>query len=159
MGEKKTYRAKSAVLSEKQAAYVDARGAGIDKQDCLTLAGYKGGPSSATELEKMPSIKEALSAEYRKNQILLGFTREDVLQGMKTAVDQAVLLSDPTSQIAGWREIGKIIGCYAPEVKKIELSGRGRVLLTQLEQMDDAELLRLADSDVLEGEFSQVASV
>ena len=154
----KQYRQKSAVVSERQTKYVDARASGLDKQDALAVAGYSATPSTASELDKMPSIKEALSAEFRKNQIMLGFTREDVLQGMKTAVEQAVLLADPTSQIAGWREIGKIIGCYAPEVRKIELTANGRVYLTQLEQMDDAELLKLAEADVLEGEFKEVQS-
>lgn len=149
-------RKKSAVLSEQQAVYVEARATGLTKKDSLSVAGYSATPSIATELEKQPSVKQMLSAEYRKNAFMLGLTRDDVLEGMVYAIDQAKVLGDPMSQISGWREVAKICGYYAPEVKRIELGVKAQAYMQRLEQLGDDELLKLAEGDIIDGDFEEV---
>lgn len=149
-------RKKSAVLTEQQTQYVEARASGLNKKDSLASAGYSTSPSTATELEKTPSIKELLSLEYRRNAGILGITREDVLRGLQEAVQDAKILADPMGQIAGWREIAKICGYYAPEVRRIELGTNAKNYMQHLEQLDDAELLKLAEADVIDVDFTQV---
>lgn len=152
-------RKKSAVLTDQQSQYVEARASGLNKKDSLASAGYSATPSIATELEKTPSVKELLSLEYRKNAGILGITRDDVLRGLMEAVTDAKMLADPTSQIAGWREIAKICGYYAPEVRRIELGTSAKNYMQHLEQLDDVELLKLAEADVIDVDFTEVPNV
>lgn len=153
--EKKT-RPKSSLLTDKQEVYVDARASGLKVKDAMTAAGMKPNDGTGNALEKHPGIREALSAEYRKNAYMLGLTRDKVLEGMLEAIDQAKIIADPLTQIAGWREIAKICGFYAPEVKKIEISGSSKTVLDRMRSMSDEELLQIAEADVIDVESSRV---
>lgn len=133
-----------------------ARASGLNAKDSMAAAGMKPNDGTANALEKLPRVKELLKAEQRKNAYMLGLTREQVLQGMMDAIDQAKLLSDPLTQIAGWREVAKICGFYAPEVKKVELSGSGKQVIDRLRSLSDEELLQIAEGDVIDAEFEEV---
>jgi DNA uptake protein ComE-like DNA-binding protein len=47
--------------------------------------------------------------------------------------------------VSGLRAIGKMLGFYAPEVKKVDLNVAGQVELKRMNQMSDAELLQIID--------------
>ncbi len=66
--------------------------------------------------------------------------RAEVLEGFQEAIELARLRADPSAMIAGWREIAKMCGYYAPERKQVELSTAGSALRTQYEEMTDADL-------------------
>ena len=149
-------RNKSSLLSEQRVKFVEARASGLTAKDSMAVAGMKPHDGTANALEKHPAVKELLKAEQRKNAYMLGLTREQVLQGMMDAIDQAKLLSDPLTQIAGWREVAKICGFYAPEVKKVELSGSGKQVIDRLRSLSDEELLQIAEGDVIDAEFEEV---
>jgi phage terminase small subunit len=84
-------------------------------------------------------------------------TRDDVIDGFMEAIRQAKLLGDPSTQIAGWREIGKMLGYYEPERRVIQLSDRREEALAQLQAADTEQLLRLVGPDgVIEAEFDVV---
>jgi hypothetical protein len=55
--------------------------------------------------------------------------------------------------IAGAREVGKMLGLYAPEEKKIDLTINQERLLRQYEELSDDDLLR-----VIEGEHVRLDS-
>lgn len=159
----KSSRSKSVVVdaepiraTEKQRKYAEARGLGLKRTDAAAAAGMKPNDGTLNALEKTPNVMELLKAEGRKNAYMLGMTRDKVLQGMLDAVDQAKLLTDPMAQIAGWREIAKICGFYAPEVKKIELSGGAKRVLQRFEQMSDDELLALHEGEIIDVEFKEI---
>jgi hypothetical protein len=59
------------------------------------------------------------------------------------------------AQIAGWREIAKICGLYAPEVKEFRLTGSQEAKMKELQTLSDDQLLELAGS-VIEGESTRV---
>jgi hypothetical protein len=141
----------------KQQKYVDHRASGIGKKDSAIMAGYveKNAHGTARDLEKMPTITQALVAERAKNARMLGISRQDVLRGLKKAIDDAVMMSDPANQIAGWREIAKVCGLYAPEVKRVVLDQRAKTYLTQLEKLNDAELLQIANGDITDVDYEQ----
>lgn len=159
MAEKKPRRAKSELmkLTDKQEAFVEARSLGVKAADAGIAAGFSpnGIDSSMSDLEKIPSVRERLSQKYRMNQYMLGLTREQVLQGMMDAIDDAKTLSEPLTQIAGWREIAKICGFYAPEIKKVELSATGKQAVDRLRALSDEELLQIAEGDVIDVEFKE----
>lgn len=146
----------ASVLTESQEKYVEARATGLTVKDSMVAAGMKPNDGTGNALEKHPKVLDALNYERRKNAYMLGITRETVLEGMMEAIGQAKVLSDPMSQIAGWREIAKICGFYAPEVKKIELTGSAKRVVEQMQQLSDAELLEIAQGDVIEAEYAEV---
>jgi phage terminase small subunit len=140
-------------LTDKQLAYVDARGRGKGKRAAAAEAGYSNPQDISSDVENSPVVQEALTRERAAYRLVSGLSRQDVLDGFMDAINQAKLLADPNAQIAGWREIAKIHGYYAPEVKRVELSGPQQRKVNQLESMSDEELLKLA---ALEGEFEEV---
>ena len=76
----------------------------------------------------------------------MNVSRDRVLQELEDAVDVAREKSDPGAMIAGWREIGKICGYYAPErVTKIDVNIAAKRFIDRLETMSDQELLDFAD--------------
>jgi hypothetical protein len=126
-------------LTENQKAYVENRAYGLNKQDAARAAGYS------------DAAKEALRLEQ------LGFSREDVMNGLKKAIDDAVILADPQAQIAGWREIAKMCGYYAPEIKQHILTSGQQAVRGQMETLSDDELLRLADQrNAIPGEATRI---
>lgn len=136
------------VLTAKQAGYVEMRAMGADMQNAVrTVYGPGMNTTDAKDIEANPKVTAALINERAKNAYMLGMTRDKVLQGFLDAVDQAKVLADPMAQIAGWREIAKVCGFYAPEVKKIELSGTAKRVADKLATLSDQELLDLANAE------------
>lgn len=144
-------------LTGQQAAYVAGVAAGGSPVASARAAGYIATPHRLASLDVNPKIQEALAQERAKNAMFLGYTRRDVLEGIAEAIEQAKTLADPTAQIAGWREVAKICGYYAPEVKKIELTSAHKRKLSELEQLTDEELLELALKPALDAEFTMVS--
>lgn len=143
-------------LTVQQAVYVDERAKGVSPTASAAAAGYSNPSYRILSLEVNPSITEALAAERTKNALIVGYTRREVLEGIAEAIDQAKTLADPMAQIAGWREVAKICGYYAPEVKKIELTHQHKRKLSELEQLSDQELLEIALKPALDAEFTEV---
>ncbi|MGA0610082.1 hypothetical protein [Caldimonas sp. KR1-144] len=143
-------------LTPKQAAYVDARAYGMTKKDAAAAAGYADINFEGNKLEKLPKITQALISERAKTAHMLGLTREKVLQGILDAIDSAKIISDPAVEIMGWKEIAKICGFYAPEVKKVELSGPAAKVLDRMQQLSDEELLRIHEAEVVDVQAREV---
>jgi hypothetical protein len=99
-----------------------------------------------------PKVKEAVLAKRAELADTMQISRIDVLIGMQEAIDMARLAADPMSMIRGWTEIAKMLGLYAPEVKKIEMSVTGGNILSKYETMSDEELIRIAEGRTVEGE-------
>ena len=140
--------AQSPNLSAKQARFVaeyltDSNGAAA-----AIRAGYA--PSSAKiiacRLTKDNRVQEALQARQSADAARLCLRREDVLAGLLEAVDQARVQSNPMAMVSGLREIGKMMGFYAIETKRVEVSAAGQVDLNHLNRLSDAELLAIIES-------------
>lgn len=144
-------------LTKKQAAYVDAIASGASIVKAARGAGYVNPEKAVHALEKNVNITLALEQERAKNALFLGFSRRDVLEGIADAIEQAKTMADPMAQIAGWREVAKICGYYAPEVKKVELTHSHKRKLDELELLSDQELLEMALRPALDAEFSLVS--
>ena len=70
-------------------------------------------------------------------------TRADVLRGFEEAIDLARSRSNPAEMLAGWREIAKMCGYYAPEGKEVRVNVAVSALHDEIAGMSDAELLAL----------------
>lgn len=78
-------------------------------------------------------------------------TRAAVLTGLQEAIDIARARSDPSAMIAGWREIARMCGFYAPERAHVHFSADGLALRNEVAQMTDVELDELIASAELSG--------
>jgi phage terminase small subunit len=104
----------------------------------------------AYELLTRPDVAEAVAQGEVKLAAEANLSREAALKGFQEAIEVARQRGDPSAMIAGWREIAKMCGYYAPERKQIQLSADVRAQRAVLEQMTDAELLELiAEDEVL----------
>ena len=132
-------------LSAKQARFVaeylvDGNGAAA-----AIRSGYAASSAKviACRLTKDNRVQAALQAQQSADAARLCLRREDVLAALLEAVDQARAQSNPASMIAGLREIGKMMGFYAIETKRVEVSVAGQVDLNHLNRLSDAELLAI----------------
>ena len=127
------------------------------------LAGY-GGESmngrSRKRLSEDPRIVRAVNFMRKKSEQSILTSRKKVLEGFLYAIEQAKLTAEPMVQIAGWREIGKMCGYYAPEVKEININIGAKRVIGQLEVLSDTELLQLIEKDreAIEGEAREILS-
>lgn len=144
-------------LNERERLYVQGRAQGMGHVAAQRMAGYSATSSKAESIFlSRPAIRAALEVEQAKYRDQCKFKRDDVLNGLSEAIEQAKIQADPMGQIAGWREIAKICGFYAPETKKIELGGSAQRLLAKFEQLSDQELMEIAQGEVIEAEFTDV---
>lgn len=74
----------------------------------------------------------------------LAVTRERVLAELEVAINVAREQRNPAAQIAGWREIAKICGYYAPERQRVDLTVNDARWERVLREMPDEELQGLA---------------
>lgn len=91
-------------------------------------------------------MAKALQARQSADAARLSLRREDVLNGLLEAVEQARVQSNPAGMIAGLRELAKMLGFYAVETKRVELDVAGRVELSRMNSLSDAELVRLIEA-------------
>lgn len=99
----------------------------------------------------------AARAQYRDSvRGSMDFTRDDVIYGIKEAVDQAKVMADPMAQIAGWREIAKLKGHDKTPNINITLTGTVEDMRRQLQGMSTDALLRMAGDNILDADFYRV---
>lgn len=147
-------RPKSIVLTERQEAFVNATMVGKDRYTAAREAGYvdADGKTMPSVAEKSANIQRALREARDELSSAAQITRADVIDGIVEAINMARLAADPATMVKGWTEIGKIMGHYAPEVKKIEVTDNQKRLQSKFTAMSDEDLLR-----VIEGECSVVS--
>lgn len=150
-----------AKLSAKQRLYLENRLQGMPVKTAAAAAGYMSDSSRVyKDLEEHPRIKrlmlDATKVAFQK----ITVTRADVIQGFMDAVNAA---QSSTELVMAWREIGKVIGAYEPEVKVVKHID---ITAEKVRSMKDEDLLKLADmesfmlpdmeADIIEGEFAEI---
>lgn len=130
-------------LTEKQKLFVEHWAKGDSIQSASRRAGYNDGAAIAYRMVKMPNIlklKHEIEAKWEADNQM---TRKRVMDGMLEAIDMAKMMAEPASMIAGWREVGKICGYYAPVEHKVKVDVTGNVIADRLNSLSDAELLKI----------------
>jgi phage terminase small subunit len=130
---------------------------GMTQTAALEYAGYKC-PAGARGLFSAPVVKQAITERFVHAEKHLKLNREIVLDGMMEAIEMAKIQADPEVMIQGWREVGRMCGYYAPEVKKIQMDVTHKRLMSQFETLSDEELLKIAADNAkeIEGEVLEV---
>ena len=133
---------------------------GITASDAAHRAGYADPGKAAKQLLQRPPIRRALNYMIERTMQNSEITREDIIAGFQDAISIARQQSEAMTMIAGYREIGRMLGMYEAKVK-IEVSGPATEIQRQLQGMSDADLLKLihersAVLPPLEGEYAEV---
>jgi len=137
-------------LTKKQEVYIDEKMHGRDPSVIL---------GDVRSCDRSESTQVALREQQDQLAQEVNITRADVVQGFLDAINRAKLQAEPATEIAGWKEIGKLLGHYAPEIKKVQLTDGQETILRKLEGMSTAELLSLAQRKrelVINGEAQRV---
>ena len=132
-------------LTPRQAAFIPEFLATGNATASAVAAGFsvRGASVAGTRMLRNARVQEALQAHQSADAARLCLRREDVLAGLLEAVEQARVQSNPAAMVSGLRAIGKMLGFYAPEVKKVDLNVAGQVELKRMNQMSDVELLKI----------------
>ena len=138
-------RPKSILLTEMQATYVDNLLVGKDPKEAASAAGYAHPTIHQNMPLKSDAVRQALAEARSELSSAAQITRADVIDGFMEAINIARLSADPTAMIKGWSETAKVLGLYAPEIKKIEMTSNQRRLQNKYEAMTDEELVRIIE--------------
>jgi hypothetical protein len=142
-------------VTELQAKFVEAKLEGLND----SAAGLKAGatsPSGGNSLAKSTTVRQQLETARRWLTDTTQIKRLDVIEGVIDGIEMARMQGDSGNVIRGWTEVAKILGHYAPEVKRVELSiGQAR-MRSKFEALSDEELLALSETPAIEGEASRV---
>lgn len=128
---------------------------GAIESDAMRAAGYH--PTHGHNVMRQESVQQILAEARAEVEDLTTIKRLDVLNLFMEAIGMARTLADPSQMINGADKIAKMMGYYAPEVKKLEISTDQTALQAKFQQMTDAELLEIAAgrAKVIEGEVLQ----
>lgn len=142
-------------MKAKHMALVQAKMEGASDSDAMRAAGYH--PSNASNVMREEEVQIALAKARSEMSDISTLKRIDVLNIFVEAIEMARTLADPANMINGADKIAKVMGYYAPETKRIELTGSQEVFSSKLRQMSDADLLEIAAgrATVIEGEVIQ----
>ena len=143
-------------LTPKQEAFVNAKCAGLNDLAAAKQAGYSSAEGSAHQLKDSRPVQTALMEARGALMQVTNLRRQDIVNGVLEAIDRARMLGEPATEIRGWTELAKMLGFYAPEVKKIEITGHAGRIRQKFEALSDEELLEIASQPLIEGDFHVV---
>lgn len=146
-------RARHRELSARQAKYVANRAKGMPRDQSAILAGYADTENIGRQVEESSTVQAALKEAQAETAEAVNVTKEDIARGLLSAAALARQMADPGSLVRAYTELGKMLGHYAPEVKKVE-HGVGKETLEALERMSDRDLLRLSQGTIVDGEVT-----
>lgn len=145
-------------LTEQQKKFALLWANGESPNSAAVKAGYATSCATtvAWKLRQDPAVLRIYNAEKLKYEEAAQITRKEVIDGLLEAALQAKLMGEPSSMVSAWREVGKILGYYAPIKSHVQISVTGNVLIDRLKNLSDAELLALSEAPALEGIATRV---
>jgi phage terminase small subunit len=130
-------------LTEQQRAFAKFWAQGDSPLAASVKAGYADNGSYAYRMIYMPNILKLYNEEKAAFERDSGMTRQRVIEGFLEGIEMAKTLAEPSSVIAGWREVGKMCGYYEPVQVKHTVSHEGKILVDRLESLSDDELFAI----------------
>lgn len=115
---------------------------GMTKAQAAEYSGLSvGGINNMLQDERVQKYIERLRKSQDKRAQI---TRDEVVIGVKDAIDRAKRLGEPRTEIAGWETLIRMQGLNAPERMVVELPEETREMLDTLKGMDSAQVAELA---------------
>lgn len=145
-------------MTDQQKQFIEHVLKGDPPQLAARKAGYQSPKQQAYTILKSPKMQAAIRFCYHKYGQAAQMTRKRVMDGLLEAIEMAKLQADAGNMVNGWREIGRMCGYYAPEVKKIDISVTTRRVVDQLETLSDDALLEMVENSgqTIEGTAEKV---
>ena len=132
-------------LTAKQARFIQEYLVDGNGTAAAVRAGYS--PHSAREIASETLAKPAVAAALREKQaevsVSLEITRDGVIRGFLDAFEMAKTDRNPAVMVSAASSLAKLLGFYAVETKRIEVSAEGQGAIRRLEAMTDAELAQM----------------
>ena len=136
-----------AFLTDKQRILAREIANGRGTTQAARIAGYVYPNVNGMQEKKKPMVAAAIRYLQRKNAQSVDMTRKKVMDGFLEAIDMARIQGESATMVAGWREIGKMCGFYAPETKNVNVNVTQKRVVGKLETLSDAELAELIEKD------------
>jgi len=129
-------------LSPKQARFVDEYLVDANGTQAAIRAGYSatGARVAAHRLLTNVAISKRLEARHKADAARLSVTRENVLERLLEAFEMAKEEREPAAMVSAARELGKLLGFYAPVRLEASLDVKELAAKGQFERMTDAQL-------------------
>jgi len=134
-------------LTEKQKLFVQNWAKGESIMSASARAGYADGGAIAYRLVKMPNVLRLYNAEKVRYEAVSDMSKKKVMDGFLEAIEMAKLMAEPATMVAGWREIAKMCGYMAPVQTHVRVDITGNLVLDRMNQLSDAELLKLISGE------------
>jgi hypothetical protein len=102
-----------------------------------------------------PNVIAEIEQRREEYAQLTKITKQRVVDGMLESIDMAKSIAEPATMLKGWTEVGKMHGFYEPQKHEINLNAQHEIRVRQLQQLPDEELMKLAQGETIEGEYSE----
>lgn len=131
-------------LTSKQLRWIEEYLVDFNGAAAAIRAGYseKSARSIAHENTTKPDIQAVLQARQAAMAKELQITREGVIAGLLEAVEMGRAHRNPMAMISALREVGKMLGFYAVETKRVELTS-GQKDQDHFGSLSDSELIKI----------------
>lgn len=134
-------------LTAKQSRFVDEYMVDMNGAAAAERCGYskKTSRAIACELLTKPHIQAALQHRGAALAQELQVTREGVVRGFLAAFEMAKAERQPGVMVSSMAALAKLLGFYAVETKRVELTAGQSLTQAELVTMSDAALLALIE--------------
>jgi len=134
-------------LKTKQSRFIDEYMVDLNGAAAAVRAGYskKTSRAIACELLTKPDIQIELQARGAALAQALAITREEVVLGLLEAFNLAKAQGQPGAMISAMTTLAKLLGLYASETVRVELTPAQAEARGKYEAMSDAELMAILE--------------
>jgi hypothetical protein len=104
-----------------------------------------------------PIVVEARQRLKEELRGVTAITKEDVVHGIREAIDRARIFAEPMTEIVGWEKLAKLLGFNEPEKVDINLKASIEVVQKNMKTISTPDLVKLLGAgNVIDVEFYDV---
>ena len=135
----------TAMLSARESAFVASFLASGNATASAIAANFssKGASVAGNRMLRNARVKKALQDRQTADAARLSIQRDDVVAGLLEAVNQAREQKNPMAMVSALRELGKMMGFYAVETRKMKLAVGEEGPMANLGRLSDNELIKI----------------
>ncbi len=124
----------------------------------VNRAGELAGISSPHSVLTRPHVIAAREDMQKSIRARVNITKEDIIEGMREAIDVARTIGDPSAMIRGWTEVARLTGHDKPTQINVNVVGMtASQARKMLRAASDVELAKLAkQEDIIDADFYEV---
>lgn len=138
----------AAHLTTRQARFVEEYLVDGNGTQAAIRAGYSesGAYTEASRLLRNAEVARAVKTRQDADSERLRVSRERVVAMLLAAFEQARVQAEPTAMVAAARELGRLMGFYAPTQARVEVDVVAAAERGRFETMTDAELAEVIET-------------